>query len=135
MTVIKRFNDCLQPTREAVWNTYEQVKHFEVKDGFLKKASGYQFYNVSKFDFNNLLADPNNIEDNFRSYLAGFSDNVLDILENFKFDVEIKNLADNGKLFYIIQEFRKKLSKKVLTFFYGRKKLCVRLNEKILQKQ
>lgn len=105
MTVIKRFNDCLQPTREAVWNTYEQVKHFEVKDGFLKKASGYQFYNVSKFDFNNLLADPNNIEDNFRSYLAGFSDNVLDILENFKFDVEIKNLADNGKLFYIIQEF------------------------------
>lgn len=105
MTVIKRFNDCLHPTREAVWKSYEQIKHFEVKDGFLRKASGYQFYNISKYDFNNLLSDPNNIEENFRSYLSGFSDNVQEILENFKFDVEIKTLADSGKLFYIIQEF------------------------------
>ena len=105
MTVIKRFNDCLKPTREKVWEKYEQVKHFEVKDGFLRNASGYQFYNISKFDFKTLLADPNNIEENFRSYLAGFSDNVQEILENFKFDVEIKTLADSGKLFYIIQEF------------------------------
>jgi type I restriction enzyme M protein len=105
MTVIKRFNDCLKPTRESVWETYEQVKHFEVKDGFLRKASGYQFYNVSKYDFNTLVSDPNNIEENFRSYLAGFSENVQDILENFKFDTEIKTLADSGKLFYIIQEF------------------------------
>jgi type I restriction enzyme M protein len=105
MTVIKRFNDCLKPTRESVWETYEKVKHFEVKDGFLRKASGYQFYNTSKYDFNSLVSDPNNIEENFRSYLAGYSDNVQDILENFKFDTEIKTLADNGKLFYIIQEF------------------------------
>lgn len=105
MTVIKRFHDCLLPTRDKVMETYENVKHFEVKDGFLTNASGYQFYNVSEYTFETLLADSSNIEDNFRKYLAGFSDNVLDILENFKFEEQIKNLANNNMLFYIIQEF------------------------------
>lgn len=105
MTVIKRFHDCLLPTRDKVMETYENVKHFEVKDGFLTNASGYQFYNVSDYTFETLLADSANIEDNFRAYLAGFSDNVLDILENFKFEEQIKNLANNNMLFYIIQEF------------------------------
>lgn len=52
-----------------------------------------------------LLADSFNIEENFRAYLNGFSDNVQDILKNFEFEQEIKKLADNDKLFYIIQEF------------------------------
>ena len=108
MTVIKRFHDCLLPTRDKVIETYEKVKHFEVKDGFLTNASGYQFYNVSEYTFESLLADSANIEDNFRSYLAGFSDNVLDILENFKFEEQIKNLANSNMLFYIIQEFNTK---------------------------
>ena len=42
MTVVKRFHDCLLPTHDAVLETYEKVKHFAVKDGFLTKASGYQ---------------------------------------------------------------------------------------------
>lgn len=105
MTVIKRFHDCLLPTREKVLEVYENVKHFEVKDGFLTNASGYQFYNISQFTFESLLADPANIEDNFRAYLAGFSENVLDILDNFKFDEQIKTLANSDMLFYIIQEF------------------------------
>ena len=45
MTVVKRFHDCLLPTHDAVLETYEKYKHFAVKDGFLTKASGYQFYN------------------------------------------------------------------------------------------
>lgn len=105
MTVIKRFHDCLLPTREKVMETYEKIKHLEVKDGFLKSASGYEFYNTSPFTFDSLLSDSFNIEENFRAYLNGFSDNVLDILKNFEFDAEIKKLADNDKLFYIIQEF------------------------------
>lgn len=105
MTVIKRFHDCLLPTREKVLEVYENVKHFEVKDGFLTNASGYQFYNISQFTFESLLADPVNIEDNFRAYLSGFSENVLDILDNFKFDEQIKTLANSDMLFYIIQEF------------------------------
>lgn len=105
MTVIKRFHDCLLPSREKVQETYEKIKHLEVKDGFLKSASGHEFYNTSAFTFDSLLADSFNIEENFRAYLNGFSDNIQDILKNFEFEQEIKKLADNDKLFYIIQEF------------------------------
>ena len=66
MTVVKRFHDCLLPTHDAVLAEYEKVRHFAVKDGFLTKASGYQFYNTSKFTFDSLLTDPENIEANFR---------------------------------------------------------------------
>lgn len=105
MTVIKRFHDTLLPTRDKVLEIYEKVKHLEVKDGFLRNASGYSFYNTSPFTFSSLLSDPEHIEENFRAYLNGFSDNVQDILENFEFDNEIKKLTNNDKLYYIIQEF------------------------------
>ncbi|MDI6220634.1 type I restriction-modification system subunit M [Clostridioides difficile] len=108
MTVIKRFNDTLMPTKQAVLDVYEKVKHFEVKDGFLESASGYSFYNISPFTFNNLVDDSEHIEANFRAFLAGFSENVQDVLENFEFDKEITKLANNGMLFLIIQEFNKK---------------------------
>lgn len=107
MTVIKRFNDTLAPTKEKVLETYEKVKHLEVIDGFLERASGYNFYNISKYDFEKLTNDSTHIEKNFREYLNGFSDNVQDILENFDFDREITKLANNGMLFLIIEEFNK----------------------------
>lgn len=105
MTVIKRFHDTLLPTREKVLEVYEKVKHLEVKDGFLQRASGYVFYNISNFTFDSLLADPDNIEENFLAYLNGFSDNVQDVLKNFDFEREIRRLANNDKLYFIIQEF------------------------------
>ncbi len=108
MTVIKRFHDTLLPTKDKVLETYERVKNFEVKDGFLEQASGYQFYNVSKFTFTSLLADSEHIADNFRAYLNGFSSNVQDILVNFEFDTTLNKLIENNILFYIIQEFNKK---------------------------
>ena len=55
MTVVKRFHDCLLPTHDAVLKEYESKKNFAVLDGFLTKASGYQFYNTSKFTFDSLL--------------------------------------------------------------------------------
>jgi type I restriction enzyme M protein len=51
MTVVKRFHDCLLPTHDAVLAQYEKVKNFAVIEGFLTKASGYQFYNTSKYTF------------------------------------------------------------------------------------
>jgi type I restriction enzyme M protein len=110
MTVIKRFNDILAPTKEQVLETYENVKDFEVKAPFLESASGYKFYNTSKYDFEKLLNDSENIEANFREYLNSFSENVQDILENFDFDREIAKLANNGMLFLIIEEFNKPTS-------------------------
>lgn len=109
-TVIKRFNDTLMPTKNKVLETFEKIKHFEVRDGFLEAASGYSFYNTSPFTFENLVADSEHIEANFRTFLSGFSENVQDVLENFEFDKEITKLANNGMLFLIIQEFNKKNS-------------------------
>lgn len=105
MTVVKRFHDCLLPTHEAVLEQYEKIKHLSVVEGFLTKASGYQFYNISKFTFDFLLADPDNIESNFRDYLAGFSPNVQDVLAKFDFDNIIKRMVDSNTLYLVIKEF------------------------------
>ena len=105
MTVVKRFHDCLLPTHQTVLETWEKVKKLAVTDGFLRKASGYQFYNISKFTFESLLADPENIESNFRDYLNGFSANVQDVLAKFDFDTIIKRMVECGSLYLIIKEF------------------------------
>lgn len=110
MTVIKRLHDTLMPSREKVLSTVEQCKNMNdnMQKRMLEKAAGYSFYNTSAFTFETLLADTTNIEENFRKYLNGFSDNMQDILANFKFDVEITTMADNDALYHVIQEFNKK---------------------------
>lgn len=108
MTVLKRFDDILKPTKQAVLEKYEEVKNFEVKDAFLTEASGYSFYNTSKYDFEKLLSDPDNIESNFKNYLNGFSDNIIDIMNNFRFEDILKILANNRLLYVVIEEFNSK---------------------------
>ena len=105
MTVVKRFHDCLLPTHQAVLDTYEKIKKLQVIDGFLQKASGYQFYNTSRFTFETLLADPDNIESNFRDYLSGFSANAQDVLAKFDFDNIIKRMVESNTLYLVIKEF------------------------------
>ncbi len=105
MTVVKRFHDCLLPTHQKVLDTYEKVKKLAVTDGFLRTASGYQFYNTSKFTFDKLLADPENVESNFRDYLNGFSPNVQDVLAKFDFENIIKRLVESNTLYLVIKEF------------------------------
>ena len=107
MCVIKRFSDTLAPTKGKVLETNKMLESrgIEVKEGFLKSASGYDFYNTSPFTFDSLLADADNIADNFRSYLNHFSTNVIDVIEKFEFDKEITKLDNNGILYNVIQEF------------------------------
>ncbi len=107
MCVIKRFEDTLAPTREAVWKKNEELGSMDdvLKGRFLRREAGQQFYNTSKFTFQNLLADPDNIADNFDDYLQHFSDNVIDIIRRFEFDKEVSKLEDNGLLYLIIKEF------------------------------
>ena len=111
MTLLKRLNDTLLPTKQAVLDKFEEVKEFEVKDGFLTRASGLSFYNTSPFTFENLLNDSEHIEENFKAFLGGFSENIQDVLENFEFNNIIKRLRgktpEEDKLFYVIQEFNK----------------------------
>ena len=107
MCVIKRFSDSLQDTRQAVWDKNDELnaKGIQVKDGFLKRASKRLFYNTSRFTLEKLKSDPDNIADNFRAYLQGFSDNVIDIIQKFEFDVQVKKMEENDILYSVITEF------------------------------
>ena len=112
MTVLKRFDDALKATKDAVvqmnQNLIERKVEGTIRDGILCNVSGYAFYNTSRFDFARLLADPDNIEINFEDYLHGFSDNIKDILENFKFSAEVQNMIKGNVLYVVIQEFNSK---------------------------
>lgn len=105
LTVIRRFDCTLADTKEAVLEKYASVKDLPMRNILLQRASGYDFYNTSKYDFEKLLDDPDNIEANFRDYLNGFSENVQEIIEKFKFDAQITTMANKGILYIVIKEF------------------------------
>ena len=108
-TVLKRFDDALADTKDAVVRMNETLKQRGVegqpKVGILEATAKHKFYNTSKFNFEKLIADPDNLEANFEDYLQGFSSNVLDILSNFKFADEVKTLIKGDALFIVLQEF------------------------------
>lgn len=109
MTVLKRFDDALAPTKQAVLEMKKKLDATGANDqlieGALTRTSGYAFYNTSKFDFQKLLADPDNIADNFDDYLKGFSANVADIISRFEFANTVGTMVEGGVLFVMIQEF------------------------------
>ena len=107
MCVIKRFEDTLTPTKQAVLDKSAELDRsgITVKKGFLEKAAGQQFYNLSPFTFEKLLADPDNIEENFTSYLNQFSENVIDIIQRMDFHREVEKMAKAGVLYLVIKEF------------------------------
>lgn len=110
MTIVKRFHDCLLPTHDKVIEEYENVKAIpqpELINSRLTSASGYNFFNKSKFTFKTLLADPSNIKDNFIDYLNGFSSNIQDILDKFDFDNILKRMYESNTLYLVINEFNK----------------------------
>lgn len=111
MTVIKRFHDCLLPTHKKVQEAKRRYANIapELREGFLKDAAGYPFYNQSAFTFEALRADPANIEDNFRDYMNGFSENVQDILSRMNFGAMVDRLADPDAplLYQVICDFCK----------------------------
>ena len=105
LTVIRRFDCILSDTKDAVLAKYDQVKELPMRDILLRNVSGYQFYNTSKYTFERLLDDPDNIEANFRDYLNGFSPNVQEIIEKFKFDGHITTMAQKNILYIVLKEF------------------------------
>ena len=107
MCVVKRFEDTLAPTRQKVLDMNRQLDRegITVKQGFLEKAAGQKFYNLSPFTFETLLSDPENIRENFESYLNHFSENVIDVIHRMKFQQEIETMAENQLLYLVIKEF------------------------------
>jgi type I restriction enzyme M protein len=109
MTVIRRLDAVLEPTKDKVLETHEKYKD-KLNDltallTSKQNGSGQAFYNTSPFTLKKLLEDPKNLRSNFENYLNGFSDNVQDIISKFKFRNEIETLADAGKLFSTIEKF------------------------------
>lgn len=119
MTVITRLDVELEETKEKTLLEYEKQKDRLHKIGpILERATGYSFYNISPFTLKSLLKDPKNIKVNFRQYLNGFSSNIQDILQKFKFDNQLQTLEEADILFALIQKFSEageKLSPKNLS--------------------
>lgn len=114
MTVIKRFDDALKNTKQAVVDKVKELDNLpkpvvgSARDAILKATAKHDFYNFSRFDFAGLIADSENIKENFITYLQSFSDNVKDIIQRFDFFKEIDKMSENDLLFTIINEFNAK---------------------------
>lgn len=107
MTVIRRLDSLLEPTKEAVLKTHgwmNEQKIFQQESG-LKKTAGYAFYNTSRFTLRRLLDEPSNIRANFENYLDGFSENVRDIIAKFKVRSYLDTLDEHGLIFPLVQRF------------------------------
>lgn len=109
MTVIRRLDAVLEPTKDKVLDTHEKYKG-KLNDltallTSKQNGSGQAFYNTSPYTLKKLLDDPKNLRSNFENYLNGFSDNVQDIISKFKFRNELETLDEAGKLFSTIEKF------------------------------
>ncbi len=108
LTVLRRLDCVLENTKPAVLKKYDQLKgtNIENYDIILNKTAGYNFHNKSQYDFNKLIADPNNIASNLRNYINGFSEEAREVIEQFEFDNQITKLDDTNLLFLIIKKFQ-----------------------------
>ena len=109
MAVLRRFDCVLAATKKEVLEKYETLKKSGLQniDPVLNRISKQGFNNTSKYDFEKLLADPDNIANNLRNYINGFSKNAREIIEHFDFDKQITKLNDNNLLYLIVSEFNK----------------------------
>lgn len=107
MTIIRRFECALAPTKQKVVDQFKANPNFPAKAMY--RISGFQFYNTSEFDLAELANDADHIAANFKSYLQGFSANVLEILmskeRGLNFGEEIDKMDKNNRLFSVIKAF------------------------------
>ncbi|WP_239710284.1 MULTISPECIES: class I SAM-dependent DNA methyltransferase [unclassified Mammaliicoccus] len=107
MAVLRRFDHVLEDTKEDVKNTYKKFKYLpeESRDEILNRESKQLFNNVSDYNFQKLLNDPDNIVDNFRLYINGFSKTAREIIQYFDFDKQIEKMDRNDLLYLTIKRF------------------------------
>ena len=106
LTVIRRLDCVLEPTKDAVLDRYKKMKgRIDNVDPVLCQEAGQQFYNTSQLTFTKLLDDPNQIAANLRAYIAGFSESARDIIEKFGFDTQIEKLAKANLLYQVVGKF------------------------------
>jgi type I restriction enzyme M protein len=109
MIVIRRIDAVLEPTKPAVLTMKESLDKAKItnQDAALRQASGQAFYNISPFTLRDLKAraKQQQLKADFEAYLDGFSPNVQEILEKFKFRNQIPTLVDNDLLGILIEKF------------------------------
>ena len=105
MTIIRRFECALEKTKEQVLEKYKANPNYPAKA--LYKITGYQFYNTSDYTLKELCNDPDNIAENFKQYILGFSSNVQDILNELNIDAHITqmNKKDSHCLYPVVKAF------------------------------
>ncbi|HZW78629.1 MAG TPA: class I SAM-dependent DNA methyltransferase [Flavobacteriaceae bacterium] len=111
LTVLRRLDCVLAPTKQKVLDYLPKIASLKenAKDIALNKIAGFNFHNKSLFDFEKLVADPNNVAVNLRNYINGFSAGAREIIEYFNFDDQIDRM-DNPQadiLFRVVEEFKK----------------------------
>jgi hypothetical protein len=103
--VLRRFDTVLAPDKQAVLEAAAKFGGSPLADAMLRKASGFEFYNPSRFTFERLLDAPNAVEANFRAHLNGFSDNVKQLVEKFKpFAQHLATMAEHNILYGVLKE-------------------------------
>jgi len=109
MTVLRRFDSVLAPTKKKVLAEYERRKGSKFTDDaldkVLNKASGERFHNHSPLTFEKLKGDPDHIEKHLVSYIKGFSRNVRTIFEFFEFENEIEKMREANILYLVVSKF------------------------------
>ena len=107
LTVLRRFDCVLAPTKQAVLAAAEKTKGQipTVRHQKLKRASGLPFYNTSEMDFDKLLADPNLLAQNLNSYIRDFSEDVVEVMDAFGFSEQIARMDSKDRLFQVVQRF------------------------------
>ena len=107
LTVLRRLDFVLEPTKKKVLEAYatHKAKKPEVLEPILNSAAKAKFHNRSKFDFNELAKDHNNIAANLRNYIKGYSISATEIIDYFSFDDQIKKLDEYDLLYMIIKKF------------------------------
>ena len=106
LTVLRRLDCVLEPTKEAVLAKHAQLSgRIENVEPILCAAAGQQFFNTSKLTFRRLLDDPQNIADNLLTYLGGFSEAARDVLEKFDFRSQVARLAKADLLYQVVARF------------------------------
>jgi len=109
MTVLRRFDCVLAPTKAKVLAEYDKRKGGRLTDDaldqFMNKAAGQRFHNHSPLDFQKLKGDPDNIEKHLVSYIKGFSANVRTIFDFFEFEAEIERMREANILYLVVSKF------------------------------
>ena len=108
LTVLRRLDCVLAPTKEKVLKRRDELKGKGLQDleGQLRRASGFAFYNTSRYDFDKLRGDAPSLAANLRNYIAGFSPDMREVLERFRFDNTIAALDEAGLLFKVLERFK-----------------------------